>query len=802
MPMRVPVSWLREFVDFDATPEELAEKLTFSGVEVEKIERIGGSFEGIVVGEILGVEPHPGADRLSLCRVSDGKAELRVVCGAPNARAGAKVPFAPIGTTLPGGLKIRRAKIRGEESFGMLCAEDELGISDDHSGLMLLPPATTVGKPLSEVLGPAETVLHLEITWNRPDCLSILGMAREVAALYRRPLKMPAVRVAEGRRPIGELVKVTIEAPDGCPRYTARALLGTRIAPSPAWMQKRLTLCGVRPINNIVDVTNYVMLECGQPLHAFDAGRLEGAEIRVRRAAEGERLTTLDGVQRTLTPAMLVIADAHRPVALAGIMGGEGSEIEDDTETVLIESACFAPAGIHRTSVELGHSTESAHRFERGVDMGGAAWAADRAAALMAELGGGELAAGLVDVYPGRAEPRRLWFGFDAARALLGMDISDGEMTDILESLQFRIVDRRAGACRVEAPGFRYDIELEADLIEEVARMHGLDKAPESDPVCRVVAGVDDEPFRAETACRTALVGLGLCEALHYSFLAPGLLDLFDRSDSAARVALPNPVSADHAVLRNSLIPQMTQTLGHNLARQAARAGLFEIGKIFTWDGAAVAEEARLCIGLLGPFGRGEMDLRKPVTPEECFLWMKGIVAELLAVRGVGNVSFQPADAAFAEAGSGVRIAAGGAPLGVMGLLRADLRREWRMHGPVALCELAMAPLLAEAFRVPAARPIPAYPAVSRDVAMVVDDAATHEKIVATIRHAAPPELTSVELFDIFKSEGMGHGRKSVAYSIEFRSMERSLTDEEANRHHEAIKKALREELKAELREN
>jgi phenylalanyl-tRNA synthetase beta chain len=801
--MRVPVSWLQEFVDLKATPQEIADRLTFSGMEVEGIETVGASVPGVVAAEILSVEPHPKADRLRICMVHDGQATLRVVCGAPNAAAGMKVLLARIGTTLPSGMVIKQAAIRSVVSDGMLCAADELGLSDDHSGIMSLPAATVPGTPLADIVGAPETVLKLEITWNRPDCLSVLGVARELAALYRLPLRMPDFRLPESGRPIGDRAAVRLEAPGDCPRYTARYLSGVMLAPGPQWMQRRLTLCGVRPINNVVDITNYVMLECGQPLHAFDYDLLADHTIVVRRAAAGETMATLDGAQRALTPEMLVIADARRPVALAGIMGGAGSEINDGTSKVLLESAYFAPPGIHRTSSRAGLATESSYRFERGIDVGAVEWASRRAAALMAEHAQATAAPGVLDLYPGHKPEPRLTCRFARMRSLLGIGISADEVVSILTRLQIPVVERSEEACVVAAPTFRQDLEIEADLIEEVARVHGLENVPSPAPQARINPDVDDVRTRALAACRGALVGLGLAEVMHYSFLSEASLDRFGTGRRAQRAVLPNPVSADYAVMRDSLVPQMMETLGRNLAHQTATAALFELGRVFCTDEAGeVAEDERLCIGLMGKAGRSGMDSRRPVEPLEMFLWAKGVVEGLADALHCGPVSVRRTEDPRLAEGWGVAVDVDGIEAGVMGLVRDSIRNAWRMAEPVAVAELRLEPLLQKVFAAPVARKLSPYPSVERDIAMLVASNVTHAEILATIGKAAPPELTRIELFDIFTGKGVGDGKKSVAYSLVYRSTERSLTDEEANKLHGAVKEELRKRINAEIRES
>lgn len=800
--MKVPVSWLRDYVDFDVTPEALGEKLTFAGIEVEGVHTIGSDYAGVVVGEVRRIEPHPGADRLRLCRVFNGEEELQVVCGADNFTVGDKAPFAGVGVTLAHGFKLKKAKIRGEVSFGMLCAEDELGISSDHEGIMVLPRETAAGTPLSEVLGPPDTVLELEVTWNRPDCLSIIGIAREFAALLGVPLKLPEVDVTETGGDIRDLVTVAIDDPDGCPRYTARALTDIRIAPSPLWMQRRLAMCGVRPINNIVDITNYVMLECGQPLHAFDHALLADRRIVVRRARQGELMTTLDGEERALTPEMLVIADVENPVALAGVMGGGGSEIREETATVLLESACFDPPAIRHAGSVLSLTTESSHRFERGVNVEAVDWASQRAAWLMQTVAGATVARGIVDVYPRKRQPRTIAMDLPRLNRLLGVTVGRETVVSILEALQIPVVEHSTDSITAEVPSFRLDLEREADLVEEVARMYGLDRVPDVVPHARVVPDADDTPTRALFTCRENLVALGVSEIMSYSFVSESLLDAFCETDRASRVVLPNPVSTDHAVMRNALAPQMVECLGRNHARQNTEAALFEIGKVF-WKGkdGVIGEEQRLCLGIMGKVGRDALEKRKAVQDEDVFLWAKGIIEGLAAAQRIETLTFVPADHSYCETGEAVKILLGERCIGFLGLLRKGLRHRHRMAEPVAVAELSAAPLLQRVFETPAYRSVPQYPAVSRDVAVVVDQQVTHRDILRVIRGAAPVELTRIDLFDIFTAGGMKQGKKSLAYSLEYRSFERTLTDDDANRYHETIKDALKRELDVEIRE-
>lgn len=802
--MKIPISWLREYVDFDATPEELGARLTFSGIELEGIHSVGSTYDGIIVGEVAHVAPHPGADRLKLCRVNNGVEEVGVVCGADNYKVGDKVPFIPAGCVLPDGTKIKKAKIRGEQSCGMMCAEDELGLSADHSGIMILDSGLAPGTPFSEVMGPPETVLELEVTWNRPDCLSIIGVAREVAALYGTTLKKPAVDLVESDFAAQDAARIIVEDTEGCPRYTARVLRDLKPGPSPLWMQRRLEHCGIRPISNIVDITNYVLLECGQPLHAFDYDRLargkDIAEVTVRRARSGEKMITLDGLERELDSEMLLITDAGQPVALAGVMGGAGSEIVDETNMVLLESACFCPSSIHLVSSRLGLSTESSHRFERGVDISSVEWASARAAALLVEHAGAKVDKGVIDIYPVPVEPRYVRCRGNRVRNLLGVDVGNEEIVSILESLQIAVVDVDGDDFSAVAPVFRRDLEIEADIIEEIVRMYGLDRIPDIVPRAMIVPSAEDNVSRAFHVCRTNLVGLGLSEIMNYSFVSDTLLSVFG-ADDGSRVRIPNPVSKEHDMLRNSLLPQMVEALGRNSFHQVESARLFEIGRVFFRGGEpAIGEEDRLSIGLMGDVGQSGICLKGTESPERMYLAAKGILEAIFISLHVGDYGFQPVDKLYIQDGTGVSVSINGHICGVMGLLSDKIRSDWRMTGPVAVAEIAIRLLIRAVYERPDIAEVPVYPGISRDMALLVKEHVTHEEIMKVVRKHAPSELTDVKLFDIYTGEGVASGMKSLAYTLVYRSLERTLTDEDANGHHEMLKEALKNELNVEIR--
>jgi phenylalanyl-tRNA synthetase beta chain len=802
--MKVPISWLKEYVDFEDSVQGLADKLTFSGVEVEGIETIGGGLDDLVVGKILSVMPHPNADRLTICRVTAGGDDVQVVCGAPNVREGMHAAFAPVGAALPDGFRLKKAKIRQMDSFGMLLAEDEMGLSDDHDGIMEIDPMHAPGTPLTKVLGPPETVLDLEITPNRPDCLSLIGIAREVAALYGTQLKRPAIQLSESTEQTSNLTRIDVEDETACPRYTARILRQVQIKPSPAWMQKRLSLAGIRPINNVVDITNYVMLESGHPLHAFDQTLLKEGRIVVRHARPGETITTLDDNERKLTEEMLVIADAEKPVAVAGVMGGAGSEIRPTTTTVLLESACFDPLLTRKTSRDLALSTESSYRFERGIDAASVDWASQRAAALMVEHAGAQTAAGLIDCYPTPKPRRTILCPWSYIREITGMDIDNVGIKRLLTALELEVGTENADNDHFTAviPSFRGDLERPVDLVEEVARLHGLDHIPTPLPKAQLAPYGEDGAIHSLSLLRRAVAGLGLREIMNYSLTAPALLDLFDPDAATRRITLPHPISADQSILRPSLIPQLVETLGRNHARQIPAALLFECGRVY-WQSeqGEPAEAQHLSLGCYGPVARDPFRRREPVQPAELFGWLKGIIEALLRAQRITNWQISPVSRPYFEPGYSLSLQIGGEAAGEWGLLQAALRKEWRFAEPVAVAELKVAPLLSQVDQPIKAEAVPMYPAIARDMALIVDQSVHHADIVAIIRETAGPDLENVDLFDIFEGEAIGAGKKSMAYRITYRSDTQTLTDEQANAYHDTVKAAVKDRLDVVMRE-
>ncbi|RMF79450.1 MAG: phenylalanine--tRNA ligase subunit beta, partial [Nitrospirae bacterium] len=697
--MRVPLSWLRELVEFDLDLDRLCHGLTMAGLEVAGVEnpaaRLAGCGDRLVVGRLLEVAPHPDADRLTVCRVETGAGEVQIVCGARNHRAGDRVAVALPGCRLPDGTEIREARLRGVASGGMLCSAKELGLAEASEGILILPEEAPVGGLVVQALGLDDPVIELELTPNRGDCLSILGVAREVAAFAGGRLTPPDCSVAGDGPPTSGRVAVAIEEEALCHRYTCRIVEGLAVAPSPPWLARRLEQVGVRPINNVVDVTNYVLFELGQPLHAFDLDRLAGPEIRVRRARPGERLVTLDGVERTLDPERLVIADAEGPVALAGVMGGEGSQVTEATTRVLLESASFDPVSVRRTAQALTLHSESSHRFERQVDREGVIAALDRAARLLARLAGGRVAADAVDLYPGRRPRPTIEVDLGRAGELLGIELGPGLAEGLLAPLGFQVAEAEGGVA-VTVPSWRNDVERPADVVEEIARRFGYDRIPATFPG----GGAPAEPPAPEQALEARVAdlaaALGYREAVAVAFTGEARADRLRLAAEDPRrrfVRLANPLSQEQAVLRTELAGDLLEVAARNRRRGAAGVHLFEVAVCFEETGEVEArEEPRLALLTAGP--------RTPVAwqgpPEEADLFhLKGDLDALLAALGV-EAAWAPAAEPFLHPGRAAALTAGGRRLGWAGELHPEVAAAFDLEGRILVAELSL-PAIAEA---------------------------------------------------------------------------------------------------------
>lgn len=802
--MKISLNWLKEYVDVNESPEELAELLTGAGLEVASVVHLGQGIEDVVVGRIEEKGAHPGADRLSLCRVCDGTETYDIVCGATNMVAGDRVALARVGANLPGGFKIKRAKIRGQESFGMMCSHRELGLGEDHSGLLILPPETPLGARLVDVMGLPDAVIEVEITPNRPDWLSVVGVAREVAALTGRKLKLPEPKITEVEPPADNFTSVTLEAPDLCPRYAARLVTGAKIGPSPLWMRNRLESAGVRSISNVVDVTNYVLMELGHPLHAFDFDKLREKRIVVKRAAEGEVFTTLDGQERKLTSQNLMICDGEGAVAVAGVMGGLNSEIGDATSDILIEAAYFNPSSIRRTAKELGLKTEASYRFERGTDIEGLILALDRTAELIVELAGGQIHKGRVDNYPVAASEKRIALRLAKVQAVLGIPVDEAEAKAILVGLGCEMVGSAQGVLTFLAPHYRVDMEREIDLIEELARVKGYEHIPVTVPPMRLDSQ-SRVPSSTEDKVKDLLAGLGLREAITLSFIDPAdddRLAYAEGSHLRKKVTLQNPLGRETSVLRTSLLPGLLGVAGRNARRGVRDIRIFETGSTFhPEDGAKLPVETARAAALVT--GRLEPLTWWAGSEKAGFYDAKGVLERILARLGLRGVAFHASGKIeWLQPGRSASICAGEKEIGWIGEIHPDLLDSYELAPPVAAFEIDLA-----AFASASGEPGPfcglvRYPAVERDLSLLVDRSVEVASIICAIEGLGLELLKSVVLFDAFEGGKVPQGKQSLALRFTYQSNERTLTEEEVAQKEAAIVECLSQKLGARLRES
>jgi phenylalanyl-tRNA synthetase beta chain len=795
--MKVSYNWLKQYVDVKLPAAEVADRLTMAGVEVKSSQVIGGAWEGIVIGQILAVNKHPNADRLTLLDIDTGSSKETVVCGAPNVAVNARIAYAPVGshlinphTNLPE--KLKSAKIRGVVSNGMACSEKELGISEDHEGILILPPDAPVGRPLTEYLG--DVIFNLEVTPNRPDCLSMIGLAGEVSVLTSSPIKMPDITYPESGAPITNDVTVEILDPDLCPRYCASLITGVKIGESPEWMKKYLVSYGMRPINNIVDITNFVMLEWGQPLHSFDFARLMGKGIVVRRAHRGEKITSLDGIDRELLRDMLVIADKERPVAVAGIMGGANSEISNETTSILLESASFKPASIHYTGRILGMPSEACIRFERGISAELTLPALKRATKLIIELCGGQAAQGIIDVYPGRVEHKPIRITTAETKRLLGIEFTVDEITETLTALGFECQPNAATSSVVaKAPFWRSDINLPVDVIEEVARIRGYDKIPTT-LLAQPIPRQNPAPITAlKRNIRNMMVGYGFQEVVNYALSG---MDVLTRLNSQNRkpeplpVRLANPMTTEQEFLRPTLRANLLTALANN--NDGLR--LFELGKIYLPKEASLPEEPDVFCAVVGG-QRIERWWQGESGPLD-FTDARGIADGLLNQLGIKARYELSTDETFHPLYQ-ASIQAQGKQIGLVGELHPAVAGHFELSGNVYMLELnlpALLPLIGQRTYTP----VPKFPATIRDIALVVDITVTHQQIVDIVK--AVSLVTDVKLFDVYVGEQVPVGKKSLAYRITYQSPNRTLTDEEVKKVQQQILKRLTSEVGAMLR--
>jgi len=800
--MKFSFNWLKDYVAIDLPLSDITGQLTMAGLEVERVQVIGDNWEGVTVGQIVAVDPHPNADRLRLATIDIGSEQPTVVCGAPNLTVGDKVAFAAVGAQLidshSGQLfRLKQAKIRGVASSGMACSERELGISDSHEGILILPSEAPLGTPLADFWGDA--ILDLEITPNRPDCLSVIGLAREVAALTDRNVHLPEISYRESADSIEQKISVEITDPKLCPRYSATLITGVRIAESPGWLQQRLLKYGMRPINNVVDITNYVMVEYGQPLHAFDYRKLKGQKIIVRRAEASEALTTLDGVERTLSGDMLVIADEAGAVALAGVMGGADSEVTDNTTSILLEAASFNPVNIHRTGSILRLSSEAQMRFERGIRPELTSGALRRATQLIIELAGGEAAKGVIDAYPGKvpAEPVRL--SIEKMNRVLGVDFTLKQAAAALTRLGFDCqAQATAGEMWVIAPYWRSDINRDVDLIEEVARIEGYDKIPTTLISQPIPAKIPNPLIKLKRKTRQSLVGYGFQEVITYALTSRELITKLQAGSGSPEVTplrVANPMTAEQEYLRPNLRANVLGTLVSNRRHEAGGIRLFELGKVYYPRPGDLPDEPEVLCGLLC----GASQEKSWHGDEESFDFYdaKGIVEALLAHLGTKADFVESSDASL-HPNKQAAVVIGDSRLGVIGELHPRVLEAFEIAEPVYLIELNLTELLTLTSGYKTYQPVPRFPAIEWDIALVVNDKATHHEIRNII--AEFPLVTGVALFDVYSGKQVPPGQKSLAYRITFQSPAQTLTDSEVDGIQQQILDRLSREFGATLR--
>ena len=820
--MRVPLSWLREYVDVTMPLEELAERLTFAGLEVNAIERIGEEWDRqtIVVGQVVEVRPHPNADRLTIAVVDHGAEEPQaVVTGAPNIKVGEpgqKVAFAREGARLIDGyaqerryLTLKPAKIRGVLSSGMVCSEKELGLSDEHEGILVLDDDAPVGVPLQDYMGA--TVLDIELTPNLGRCLSIVGVAREVAALTGQPLKLTEPTMTAEGAPVDDQIALEIADPDLCPRYSATLIRGVKIGASPLWMQQRLRAAGMRPINNIVDITNYVMLEWGQPLHAFDYDTLRGREgedkpvIIVRRALPGAALVTLDDVQRQLSEDMLLITDGGGAVAIAGVMGGLDTEIGASTRNVLLESANFDNLNNRRTSEMLKMHSEAALRFGRGLPPESTVIAARRASELMRQFAGGTIAQGVADTYPRPPRAKTIDFRTLEVQRLLGIDVSHERVVEILESLEFKCQPGgEPETLRVTVPYYRLDVDIPADLVEEVARVVGYERIPETLLSDELPPQRRNAPLQGELRVRDILAACGLTEVITYSLTnlesVARLHPAREAPDPQAYIRLANPLSADREFMRRTLMNALLETMADNL-RFVERVAIFEIARVYLpQPGQELPDEPRrLAVAMSGP--RHAVSWTPTMEGEIDFYDLKGVVEALLDRLNLTERAFEPTDHATFQEGRVARLLVAGQEVGLLGEVHPLVRENFGLPAQrVCLAEFDLDAILSQVPDVQYYEPLSRFPAVTRDLALVVDAGLSAVQVREAIGRAGGKLLQKVELFDVYRGEQLPPDKKSLAYALTYQADDRTLTDEEVNRLQDRIQKKLKGKLGATLR--
>ena len=797
--MLLPMNWVKDYVEVGEDTGTLGDQLTMTGSKVEEITTLRQEISNVVVGKILSVEPHPNADRLVVCQGDVGTETLQIVTGANNIAVGQRIPVAVHGAKLPGGVTIKKSKLRGVESYGMMCSGEELELKDSDypgaevNGILILKEDYPLGMDVKEALDLGGDVIDFEITPNRPDCLSVLGMAREIAVTTGKTWSMPEIALKPGAGRMEDELKVEVEDAALCPRYLARVVRDIRIAPSPQWMRRRLAAAGVRPINNIVDITNYVMLELGQPMHAFDLDKVEGRKIVVRTAVSGETIVTLDGKHRELKEDMLVIADTDKPIAVAGVMGGANSEITDETRQIVLESALFQGSSVRLTSRALGLRSEASSRFEKGLDINMARTAVDRAAQLIQKLGAGTVVDGYIDVLGASTDRKTITAKWNRINELLGLNLSAEVMKDILTRLGLEVT-LDGDTLSAVVPTYRNDLEGVADLAEEVARIYGYDKIPMTLMEGSASRGTRTRKQNWIDAVKQALVGMGMYETMTYSFASPTVyqsIGMTDPRDYPAAIRIANPLGEDQSILRTTMMPSMLEVLSRNYNRRLEDCSIFEINPVFLPKSLPLTDLPDEVLTLaMGQYGA-----------DSDFYSMKGkieVIAELLGLEH--KISFRAVRHPTLHPGRAAEVRIGDQSIGVFGEVHPKVADNYQLDIRVMLGELNLAVLLDQAKTGCQYRPLPRYPAVPRDLALIVKKTVPAGQILERIRKAGGKMLEDVSLFDIYEGNQIPEGYKSMAFSLVYRASDRTLKDDEVNQVHKKILNALEREIGAKLR--
>ena len=800
--MQISYNWLKSYIDFPYSPEELSKKLTMAGLEVEEMEFLGENLEEVTVGKIIEIKDHPNADKLVICIVDTGKEELQLITGAPNVKEGIKVPIAKSGVTLPNGLEIEESELRGKISAGMICSKDELGLTEERQeGIMILNDDFKVGNKFINEYGLDDYVYKLDLTPNYARCLGFLGIAREIKAMLggEKEVKYPEINLNEAEKSTRNFVNIKINDKELCPRYTGRVIKDVTIKPSPMWMQKRLKSAGIRPINNIVDITNYVLLEYNQPLHAFDYDKIAENSVVVRTADKGEELTTLDGENRKLNKETLLITDKEKILGLAGVMGGEVSEVTEDTKNIFLESAYFDPLNIRKTSSQFGIHSEASHRYEREVDIENVVNASNRAAYLMQEYADGKVMKGIVDKYSDPYEKKIIELETDRVNKILGLSLSNEQIKNMLANLEFEVeIFENSGLLKVKVPSYRTDVEQKADLIEEVARMYGYNNIATTNTESRQ-QGHRSELQKIQIQIKDILTAGGLNEIKTFSLMDKKEYDRLQiNSDDKLRnwVKIKNPLNKAFEIMRTTLIPGTVQVLSNNNKRQLSKMAVFEIGRIYKDRGENQRpfEEKMISGGSMG------VDIKTWNNSAPDFFYLKGVLEELFKRLNI-EVEYESSEKSFLHPGRTAIIKSEADEIGIIGELSYEIIEEYDLAEGTTVFELHFNRLIKKMKKKQNDyQPLPKFPAVNRDLAIVLNQEITVSKINKIMKKAGGKLLEGIELFDLYEGDQISSGKKSLAFNLKFRSNERTLRDEEVNEVFNNIVKSLKKEVGAEIR--